>query len=943
MHAGDHEEADGAPGATESYVKNCGFNYYYNAAIGIFGSNNVGVEGNVIYRHILSGILDESRGTRIVGNLVTMGETIAHFKDLTFSMEFYGCIDIRRATEPILNNNVMAGCAQAGLITSGSPCDVCYTWTDNEVHTTQHGIHLNNRNWKEHGCVNIRNIYAWRSFDYGLMAMTTDILEADNLVLVDNGVGVMHHGVGHSADKHEYVDDMHVTIKNTKIVANSDLFDCDTDDYPFTYEFQPHKDRKWKERFKAYEGNYHHTGIVFPVFQSKWLKTTLPWHKPIKGAAGSNPALRGLMTLEKVTFDKFDNRCNGQRDLVIRTNPWQDDVNWPIEIKNIKILDVVESSKILYNRPIAGKVNPADCTDFDCDGMKKALIWDDGSLTGSSGSIVPDSAYEWDGSPRRGLGYYRVPKTMVTELNGDRIPYSDKMPHTGIYRGNDGDCAWNDDWVAYKCRGINHRLMIIESMDRDTKIRRLAPLAMLADPGANGYIDLVNGPQDFSCCSGYTCAERLSTFFTMVATGLEYEVMFTSIPPQNFRIHMLYNDGGDAVRAKIWFPKQQRLDIYVDGMFMNPNNIDTLQSEYALLPPDDDFIPALTEPNGANYFDPNSGHLYLIVKGPSTIEIKTQPIVVLKLGMTVPIENFFEENVVGNLAGLLGIDPANIRVTNIVREGSTGRKKRSTETVTGVEFEIGPPPSDTLGDFFPEEYTYITPSEYTENPAYTTLSTMGPTTTAWVEPAGYLNYDELQNVQVMLANGFQTGSLGAELGLNVTGLTMEEPLIPPEAPPPYEGPEARAEITELTYAEQLALNNSAALEEYLPKDFDVPEMVAIANDPEDVFEMKVVAEPIKVYVKDSAGKMISALGDESDPWMCSVTVLSGPGGSVMGTTVVPFVDGIATFDDIFVNMGGNDYVLEFGISYPETTITTASSIPFNVGGRPLGLKIDMAS
>ena len=24
---------------------------------------------------------------------------------------------------------------------------------------------------------------------------------------------------------------------------------------------------------------------------------------------------------------------------------------------------------------------------------------------------------------RRGLGYYRVPKTMVTELNGDRIPH----------------------------------------------------------------------------------------------------------------------------------------------------------------------------------------------------------------------------------------------------------------------------------------------------------------------------------------------------------------------------------------------------------------------------------------------------------------------------------------------------------------------------------------
>merc|ERR1712117_490286 len=138
---------------------------------------------------------------------------------------------------------------------------------------------------------------------------------------------------------------------------------------------------------------------------------------------------------------------------------------------------------------------------------------------------------------------------------------------------------------------------------------------------------------------------------------------------------------------------------------MNPNNIDTLESDYALLPPDDTFIPALTEPNGANYFDPNSGHLYLIVKGPSTIEIKTQPIVVLKLGMTVPIENFFEENVVANLAGLLGIDPSNIRVTNIVREGSTGRKKRPEGDVLGVEFEIGPPPLDDLVEFYPEVYT----------------------------------------------------------------------------------------------------------------------------------------------------------------------------------------------------------------------------------------------
>ena len=116
---------------------------------------------------------------------------------------------------------------------------------------------------------------------------------------------------------------------------------------------------------------------------------------------------------------------------------------------------------------------------------------------GVRGTITPDSAYAWDGNPAKGLGYYRVPKPMVTELNGDKIEYADKMPNTGLYR--DDTCQWNDNWRAYKCQEINHRFVLIESMDRDTKIRRLSPIAMLADAGPNGYIDLVNGPQDHSC------------------------------------------------------------------------------------------------------------------------------------------------------------------------------------------------------------------------------------------------------------------------------------------------------------------------------------------------------------------------------------------------------------------------------------------------------------
>jgi len=487
--------------------------------------------------------------------------------------------------------------------------------------------------------------------------------------------------------------------------------------------------------------------------------------------------------------------------------------------------------------------------------------------------------------------------------------------------------------------------MIIESMDRDTKIRRLSPIAILGNPGSDGYIDLVNGPQDFSCCSGYTCAERLSTFFTMVATGQMYEIMFTSVPPQNFRIHMLHNDGGDPVLAKIWFPKQQRYDVYVDDMFREPNNKDFGSSDYALLPPDDSFIPdILTEANGANYFDPNTGHLYLLVKGPSFISIKTQPIVVLKLGMTVPIENFFEENVVANLAGLLGIDPSNIRVTNIVREGSTGRKKRSGDTITEVQFEIGPPPLDNLVEFMPEEYTYTTPAgEVTSNPIYTTEASVDETTTEWIEPAGYLNYTELKQLQVQLANEFQTGNLQMNLDVNgtVESLVMEDPVIPPEEPPPYTSPEERAEVLDLTWAEQSALNNTELLEEYSAKSFSSPDSIAMATDIETPYplEMDVITPAVSVYARDINGSIILDLGDSSDPWECTVSVISGP-GDVQGTTTVDFINGIATFDDIYISNQGSGYQLKFDITYPfPNTVGNTTSVSFDVGARPLGIKI----
>lgn len=59
-------------------------------------------------------------------------------------------------------------------------------------------------------------------------------------------------------------------------------------------------------------------------------------------------------------------------------------------------------------------------------------------------------------------------------------------------------------------------------MDADTETRRLSPVALLGwDDAGNGYMDLINGPQDQGWCAGYTCQKRLSTFLSVMATGTE--------------------------------------------------------------------------------------------------------------------------------------------------------------------------------------------------------------------------------------------------------------------------------------------------------------------------------------------------------------------------------------------------------------------------------------
>ena len=78
--------------------------------------------------------------------------------------------------------------------------------------------------------------------------------------------------------------------------------------------------------------------------------------------------------------------CNGevQMDTVISTNPLVHDLQFPMYVSGVTLESTVAKSNFAhFHRSHPGLVNPSDCVDMDCDGMKKNFITDvDGSFLG---------------------------------------------------------------------------------------------------------------------------------------------------------------------------------------------------------------------------------------------------------------------------------------------------------------------------------------------------------------------------------------------------------------------------------------------------------------------------------------------------------------------------------------------------------------------------------
>ncbi|OCT77100.1 fibrocystin-L [Xenopus laevis] len=839
-----------------SYILGCSFHHGFSPAIGVFATNGLDIDDNVIHFTVGEGIVVSGERIRLRRNLVSVAVWPGTYQDREEinNILWHAAIEISQGTDIVLQNNVVAGFERVGYHINGEPCtdgnDTSVQWLNNEAHGGLYGVYMNKDGLP--GCSLIRRFKVWRCWDYGFYSQTPASVKISESVFVDNGMGIFNIIYTPAATSHE-LSNKTVAVSNSLFVGSSPNFNCSdvlTDSDANIRISAEHRS------IRPLQGG--RTGISWPSFIS--AQNAAPG-KPHAGLMSYN-AITGVMTVQDTSLVGYKTVCSSETNVMFFTNPLNDDLQHPIEVSRIQIVDSAENQKVFIHRPDLSKINPSDCVDMDCDAKKKSLLKDlDGSFLGHQGAVVPESEYAWDTDPRYGVGDYRIPKVMLTRLNGSRIPVAEVAPYKGIIR--DSTCVYMSAWEAYKCFGLNYEMMVIESLDSDTETRRLSPVAVLG----SGYIDLINGPQDHGWCSGYTCQKRVSLFHAIVATNKSFDIYFTSTSPQSLRLILLNSDNSKAVRVGIFYSNPQRLDVYVNNSYVLPTNGDVQSNGDVLFKEPSyagQYMPQLSSNVvGENFFDNDYKMLYILVRGSTPVEVRTTPLIVVSFNLpAMTVDQFYGDNLVRNLALFLKIPAEKIRITKIIAEGSR-RRKRAAGGLT-VSMQIADPPGQQSNS---------------------TNSTTGT-----------LNYSNFQSISQSLAAAAINGSLSSFLNVTVGSMSISDPVPSPSDPAWSQVANKTVDRTENTTGSYLASVSS----------------LVVAVQPVAGTVGKVLAQQPAVMALDSKGTCVSVSVSS-----LSLTVrLKNSNNSYVdsglgGTTTILFSGCWANYTDLVLKLPGSGFTLEF--------------------------------
>jgi hypothetical protein len=668
-----------------SYLKNSAFHNGFSAAIGILGSASIPITDNVIHQTVDYAIWVEGNSNIIRNNFVVLnvwsGTLLTAYAP--FNTKYFGAIDISAADSAVVERNLISGSQRIGLHFRGSPCSGLslksgynHSITGNSVYSSLVGVAiLESKDPFSLSCLLISDFTIYKSVSSGLYAQSFTNLIFNSNILIDNQISIFSQVYTPSSLSHISDPTRSVIISDNLIIGTSPSFNCSSDIPPNNIN-----SLYAKSAISYGTPSGGRIGIVWPNFVDAHNGASF---KPFYGIISYN-SINGLGTFDNNTFAYFNTTCNSQVNAILASSLHNDDGQMPVVFKNTYLYRVMKNSKIFLFRPNIDKINPSDCVDMDCDGLKKNLLTDfDGTFLNYPGSVISQSEYGW-GLQSRGLGDFRIPQLALSSLDGHQLSPSSIYSYPGIVR-DENLCNYISAWQGYECHGLNYAMLVIESMDSDTENRRLSPVAILSD---NRYLDLINGPQDHGWCFGYTCQKRISTFLSLVVSNRSYDIYLTSSPPKTLRFRIIQSNDQFKIRLSMSYTSPNNINVFKGANLVNPTNTDTSSGKLILKDPlgnSDQYMPKITSSAGTNYFDRISKKVYFSIDGSNYIDLIISEEIFIAFGIRATTEDAFfnSANLVSNIADLLGIPPAMIRRVEIVSaNGNSIRVARQSSEIT---------------------------------------------------------------------------------------------------------------------------------------------------------------------------------------------------------------------------------------------------------------------
>ncbi|XP_035178129.1 fibrocystin isoform X2 [Oxyura jamaicensis] len=565
-------------------------------------SNWILLHDNMVFNTVGPGIDLEGQNHSLVRNLVILSRQPEGL------LNWVAGIKVNLAIGVSLYGNAVAGSERIGFHIRGQDClldgEYC---SENVAHSNLHGIHL----YRGDGlptCTRITGFLSYKNYDYGMMFHLGSSVIMDNVVLVDNTVGLMPIVYCLYA-KQCHTGKRFLELRDSVIVATSSTFDCISD------RIKPQAADLTSRDRPPYYPRRGRVGILWPTFTTmSSQRPENPWHKIIHC-----PKVLGLMKLKDVTFTGFTKSCYSEdRDVCIMSNPDHLGIMPLITAERSRMLRVNEKDKFYFHPASVQNSEETLFPEKSCKGSRKALFKDlDGGVLELEPpiSVFPKSEFEW-------TQFYL---------------------QAGIYR-DDNKCIFKPSVQGYFCKQANHALVILENLDATMVNQELFPVVAVTD----SFMDTFS---DVSCYP----AERSSTFFSVLPSTKLTTVCFPDLTPLTFRLYLLSGQNSTRLPLAIFYNEPLSLRVFVQGKYVSPTPSTFSWNEGA----------------GANYFSFEDNLLHVLLHEQEPVEIVTGLSLYIAFTVSEAIGEAGEANIIHQLANFLQVGHHQVRVAHHVPGGES--------------------------------------------------------------------------------------------------------------------------------------------------------------------------------------------------------------------------------------------------------------------------------